>query len=150
MLKWWLVLLVLVLTLLWSAGADVGTTSKPSVHTFVPFEIEPVNELSTKINHGPAYSDSATHEPAHPGHDEHGAAGAHGDHEQHVEHFHIASVDFGRVQIPFIISLWIFCASLAKIGKRIVYLFHCMSSRALTEAIYFLSMIRLCPTMPWG
>lgn len=30
--------------------------------------------------------------------------------------FAFASVDFPRVEIPFIIALWIFCASLAKIG----------------------------------
>ena len=31
----------------------------------------------------------------------------------------VASVSFQRVRTPFIIGLWIFCASLAKIGKPI-------------------------------
>jgi hypothetical protein len=47
--------------------------------------------------------------------DGHGAGeGGHGGHGHHgYEVFH---VDFERVQLPFIISLWIFVSSLAKIG----------------------------------
>lgn len=40
------------------------------------------------------------------------------DGEEHeVERYQIASISFHRVETPFIIGLWIFCASLAKIGK---------------------------------
>lgn len=33
------------------------------------------------------------------------------------QRYQVASVSFQRVKTPFIIGLWIFCASLAKIGK---------------------------------
>lgn len=36
---------------------------------------------------------------------------------QHIERYKIMSFDFGRIEAPFLIALWIFCASLAKIGK---------------------------------
>jgi len=35
------------------------------------------------------------------------------------ERYRIVSVEFSRVETPFIIGLWIFCASLAKIGEYI-------------------------------
>lgn len=35
------------------------------------------------------------------------------------ERYEVASVNFQRVKTPFIIGLWIFCASLAKIGKPV-------------------------------
>lgn len=38
------------------------------------------------------------------------------DHHDH-RGLKIAKVDFAEVETPFIIALWIFCASLAKIGK---------------------------------
>lgn len=44
---------------------------------------------------------------------EHGTAGGHGGAHEGI---HVFTADFARVEIPFIISLWIFCASLAKIG----------------------------------
>ena len=52
---------------------------------------------------------------------DHGAAGDHGSggHGGAHEGIHIFTAEFARVEIPFIISLWIFCASLAKIGKLI-------------------------------
>ncbi|XP_059474153.1 Na(+)/H(+) exchanger protein 2-like isoform X2 [Neocloeon triangulifer] len=36
--------------------------------------------------------------------------------EHQVHRYPVASVEFARVETPFIIGLWIFCASLAKIG----------------------------------
>ena len=46
-----------------------------------------------------------------------GEAGHHGHgHEKHS--YHIFHVDFERVEIPFIIALWIFVSSLAKIGNN--------------------------------
>lgn len=39
-----------------------------------------------------------------------------------IKRYDVASVSFQRVETPFIIGLWIFCASLAKIGE-FVYLF---------------------------
>lgn len=35
-----------------------------------------------------------------------------------VQRYPVASVSFHRVETPFIIGMWIFCASLAKIGKH--------------------------------
>ena len=37
--------------------------------------------------------------------------------EHSVERFPAVVLDFARVQTPFIISMWIFCACLGKIGK---------------------------------
>ena len=39
-------------------------------------------------------------------------------HEGHSKHeYEVFHVDFERVEIPFIIALWIFVSSLAKIGE---------------------------------
>ena len=50
---------------------------------------------------------------------DHGDGTAGGEHGHGDEHqgLHISTVDFARVETPFIIALWIFCASLAKIGN---------------------------------
>ena len=42
-----------------------------------------------------------------------GSSGHHGD----TPEYHVFHVEFERVEIPFIIALWIFVSSLAKIGK---------------------------------
>lgn len=39
-----------------------------------------------------------------------------GGHEEKLERYPVAVIDFERVQTPFIIGLWIFCACLGKIG----------------------------------
>jgi len=45
-------------------------------------------------------------------------SGDHGEkHEGKHGGIHVFVVEFARVETPFIIALWIFCASLAKIGK---------------------------------
>ncbi|XP_064081390.1 sodium/hydrogen exchanger 3-like isoform X2 [Macrobrachium nipponense] len=55
------------------------------------------------------------------GHGEEGHAGGghggdHGGHGDPNKRYPVAVIDFERVQTPFIISLWIFCACLGKIG----------------------------------
>lgn len=37
-----------------------------------------------------------------------------------VQRYPVASVSFHRVETPFIIGMWIFCASLAKIGTCLI------------------------------
>ena len=55
------------------------------------------------------------------------ADGTHGEHigsngKRHESHgIQITKVDFEHVETPFIIGLWILCASLAKIGKFIFF-----------------------------
>lgn len=49
------------------------------------------------------------------------AGGEHGDDGHHG--YQVFHVEFERVQLPFIISLWIFVSSLAKIGKGDLYKF---------------------------
>ena len=39
------------------------------------------------------------------------------DHGNHTLRYHVAVVDFDRVMTPFVVSLWIVFASLAKIGE---------------------------------
>lgn len=39
------------------------------------------------------------------------------DSAPYLDRYHVIKVSFDRVQTPFIIGLWIFCASLAKIGE---------------------------------
>ena len=41
--------------------------------------------------------------------------GDHGD--EHGHGYQVFHVEFSRVEVPFIIALWIFVSSLAKIGK---------------------------------
>lgn len=40
-----------------------------------------------------------------------------------VERYSIMTISFYRVEMPFIIGMWIFCASLAKIGRFVCRLF---------------------------
>lgn len=64
---------------------------------------------SPSVSTGDHPVDGGVHPPADPG-----TAGGHGG--GHGEGIHVFTAEFARVEIPFIISLWIFCASLAKIG----------------------------------
>lgn len=47
--------------------------------------------------------------------DEH-EVGAHEESDK-VERYPVATIDFGRVETPFIIGVWILFASIAKIGE---------------------------------
>ena len=61
-------------------------------------------------------SEAGTGETHAEGHD--AVAHAEGGHDEHeIHHYHVFHVEFERVQLPFIIMLWIFVSSLAKIGK---------------------------------
>lgn len=42
-----------------------------------------------------------------------------GNVESHPDRFPVIVEDFARVETPFIISLWIFCACLGKIGEKV-------------------------------
>ena len=55
-------------------------------------------------------------EHAEPSH--HAAAGGEGHGEGQRHPYHVFHVEFQRVEVPFIIALWIFVSSLAKIGKE--------------------------------
>ena len=50
----------------------------------------------------------------HGGHHDAGHGGGHG----HGHGYQVFHYDFERIQYPFIIALWIFVSSLAKIGKQ--------------------------------
>lgn len=50
----------------------------------------------------------------------------HGEEEHGIK---VVKVDFEEVETPFIIALWIFCASLAKIGKLLVSILYLFVSR---------------------
>ena len=41
----------------------------------------------------------------------------HGEHEEEKPHFSVFHVNFEHVEVPFIIALWIFVSSLAKVGR---------------------------------
>jgi hypothetical protein len=76
--------------------------------------------------HGPSEADKghgASADHGHAGAEGHSADdGAEGDDHQELHHYEVFHVEFDRVEIPFIIALWIFVSSLAKIGKQQVTL----------------------------
>ncbi|KAK6630774.1 hypothetical protein RUM44_002943 [Polyplax serrata] len=45
------------------------------------------------------------------------SAGEDGSSGEHTKRYPVVTVEFERVKTPFIIGLWIFCASIAKIGN---------------------------------
>ena len=68
-------------------------------------------------------SDHSSHDTS--GHDQRGAQTDHtnlnthsGGHDGHKDaHFSVFHVNFHHVEVPFIIALWIFVSSLAKVGR---------------------------------
>lgn len=66
------------------------------------------NVLTAAAASGGGHGDEHGHPEAHS--EAHGAGDHHG--------YQVFHVEFERVQLPFIISLWIFVSSLAKIGER--------------------------------
>jgi len=66
----------------------------------------------------------------------HGETKADSEHEA-VHGIQIAKVDFEEVETPFIIALWIFCASLAKIGKFLQNLFQLHMQNSSVSSIIF-------------
>lgn len=46
------------------------------------------------------------------------------DDKKETERFAVSSIDFSRVEIPIVISIWILSASIAKIGNYIFDLIH--------------------------
>ncbi len=48
-----------------------------------------------------------------------GEEGGEGGEEEEIPEYEVFHVDFEHVQLPFIISLWIFVSSLAKIGESV-------------------------------
>ena len=69
--------------------------------------------------HGLQFKGNAEFKPnphLHQGHgQDHGHGEDHGD--EHGHGYQVFHVEFSRVEVPFIIALWIFVSSLAKIGK---------------------------------
>ena len=62
---------------------------------------------------------------SHKGHseaDKNGGTHEHGGHEG--AHFSVFHVNFEHVEVPFIIGLWIFVSSLAKVGELKTSIFH--------------------------
>ena len=54
-------------------------------------------------------------------------AAAEGEHE--VERYPVTTVDFSRVETPFIIGIWILFASIAKIGKSTILILSVSSAK---------------------
>lgn len=69
----------------------------------------------------PPADSSKQHEPIVPhddhSHDSHAVDGHAGEGDHKVERYPVTTVDFGRVETPFIIGIWILFASIAKIGE---------------------------------
>lgn len=117
----WTCILIIIVTITFSAGDELEKVNnagdalmypKPDLEPFPP----DFNKPYEGVNFGPMgpsktdnlqaeklSSSSTTEEPTK---------------TKPVKRYPVASVSFQRVEIPFIIGLWIFCASLAKIGTN--------------------------------
>jgi sodium/hydrogen exchanger-like protein 3 len=74
-----------------------------------------VSVISNQIKASDQTNSHGSHEKSGP--DAHGEVGPHQQHGGHAKfQYHVFHVEFERVEIPFIIALWIFVSSLAKIG----------------------------------
>ena len=65
--------------------------------------------ISADKEHAASPADAHGHSAAEEGED--------GDGHHEIHHYEVFHVEFDRVEIPFIIALWIFVSSLAKIGE---------------------------------
>ena len=84
------------------------------------------------------------------GHGTHGSPHAHDDgghgtgDDGEEKRFPLVTTDFPRVQTPFIISMWIFCACLGKIGKynpgklNVMKMIHYIQYIVVTKLIHFI------------
>ncbi|XP_074035148.1 na[+]/H[+] hydrogen exchanger 2 [Leptinotarsa decemlineata] len=88
-----------------SVNLDTNSYDLNSLYQEIPTPIVPeMNSLSTET----AEIISTSMEEVVPAEEE--------PHKKHVTRYPVISVSFNRVETPFIIALWILCASLAKIG----------------------------------
>jgi hypothetical protein len=74
----------------------------------------PSLDASTKQHTSPSPESSDATAHNHVALSEHGEVG---EHHAAVERYPVMTVDFSRVETPFIIGIWILFASIAKIGE---------------------------------
>ena len=66
---------------------------------------------------GNGHEEPANSNTNHDLHSSGGKVNGHVDHGEEKPHFSVFHVNFEHVEVPFIIALWIFVSSLAKVGK---------------------------------
>ncbi|XP_071451595.1 sodium/hydrogen exchanger 3-like isoform X8 [Hetaerina americana] len=104
-------LLPLILVMFMAVGVD--SDSSPLIVTSpVASPSAPVSAYAADPLSASTMATAGSTEDSSSGYGEH----ASGKDPSKVKRYPVASVEFARVETPFIIGLWIFCASLAKIG----------------------------------
>ncbi|XP_023710999.1 sodium/hydrogen exchanger 3 isoform X3 [Cryptotermes secundus] len=92
-----------------SSSTTLRTTSPPSGRSPIPHDDSDGFEESSPRSSGPVFMPNTGDVQAAQADTEHNGNGD-------TKRYPVASVEFDRVKTPFIIGVWIFCASLAKIG----------------------------------